>query len=306
MASTLGAVRRGIPLRPKNGQMAETASDLVLDLDELEAAICDRRTRVLVLNTPHNPTGKVFSRDELEGIASVLKRHPGIIAVSDEVYEYSVFAGKEHVRFATLPGMWDRTISLYSAGKTFSCTGWRVGYSIGPAKLIEPMIYAQSVINFCSANPMEIAVASAMEAAATNGYFDQLPALLEAKADVLGASLANAGLAVVKPEGGYFVVASAAKVGGEAADAEEARGNPRDMVASEFMTTDVGVCCLPTSVFYAPQTSNGDVQRDIGAGDLLRFCFVKTDAELAEAGKRLLAANFEFDSDVKMFGTSPV
>jgi aspartate/methionine/tyrosine aminotransferase len=246
---------------------------------------------VLVLNTPHNPTGKVFTRDELEGIASVLKRHPGIIVVSDEVYEYSVFKGKEHVRFATLPGMWDRTISLYSAGKTFSCTGWRVGYSIGPASLVEPMIHAQSVINFCSANPMEIAVASAMQSAVSNGYFDQLPAMLEAKANFLGDALTKAGLGVVQPEGGYFTVASAVNVGGEAADEAEAMGQPRDLPASEFMTKEVGVCCLPTSVFYAEggrERRDVDGGQDQGAGDLLRFCFVKTDKELC--GARFLSA----------------
>lgn len=279
-----------VSLRPRNGVSAASAADLVLDLGELEAAICDRRTRFLVLNTPHNPTGKVFSRDELEGIASIVERHPGLIVISDEVYEYSVFGDAEHVRFASLPGMWDRTVSLYSAGKTFSCTGWRVGYSIGPAHLVQPMIHAQSVISFCVASPLEMAVATAMEAAATNGYFVEYPKMLERKAVFLEEALAGAGLDVVKPQGGYFcmansdvVVASAGYSAGVGAGGASG-GAAADVLASEYMTKEVGVCCLPTSAFYTSDTT--------GAGKLLRFCFVKTDDELAEAAHRLKAADF--------------
>lgn len=134
-----GGTPVSVPLRPREGaQPAADGSRRVndvysLDLDELRAAFTPR-TRAIMLNSPHNPTGKVFSREELEGIAGVLRDFPDVLVISDECYEY--MAWKPHTRFATIDGMWDRTVTISSAGKTFSCTGWKIGYVVGPADLV--------------------------------------------------------------------------------------------------------------------------------------------------------------------------
>ena len=123
---------------PLRADWAKSAADWTLDLSELEAALSER-TKLLVLNTPHNPTGKVFSAAELEGIAHIVRKYPRLVVMSDEVYEFMTFDGLPHARISALPGMFDRTLSIHSAGKTFSATGWRIGYVIGPAPLITPL-----------------------------------------------------------------------------------------------------------------------------------------------------------------------
>jgi kynurenine--oxoglutarate transaminase/cysteine-S-conjugate beta-lyase/glutamine--phenylpyruvate transaminase len=139
-----GATPVFVPLRP-TGEASEGASKMfTLDLDELEAAITDK-TRVLLINTPHNPTGKMFSRKELEGIAAIVKRHPAVTVFSDEVYEWIVFdpENEPHISMASLPGMFDRTLTMSSSGKTFSCTGWKVGWAIGPPHLVKAVSAVQ-------------------------------------------------------------------------------------------------------------------------------------------------------------------
>jgi kynurenine--oxoglutarate transaminase/cysteine-S-conjugate beta-lyase/glutamine--phenylpyruvate transaminase len=142
-----GATPVFVPLRP-TGKASEGASKMfTLDLDELEAAITDK-TRVLLINTPHNPTGKMFSRKELEGIAAIVKRHPAVTVFSDEVYEWIVFdpENEPHISMASLPGMFDRTLTMSSSGKTFSCTGWKVGWAIGPPHLVKAVSAVQQYV----------------------------------------------------------------------------------------------------------------------------------------------------------------
>lgn len=157
-----------------------TSGDFCIDLDRLDALLTPK-TKMLVLNTPHNPTGKVFSRRELEGIAAVLKKHPHVLVLADEVYEFMAYDGLAHERIASFPGMFDRTISLFSAGKTFSCTGWRVGYAIAPAHLTTAITKAHSTVPFCGTTPFEVAMASCFEQAQSNGYLDELKATLEVR-----------------------------------------------------------------------------------------------------------------------------
>ena len=139
-ADLMGAKTIGVPLR---ADWAKSSADWTLDLAELEAALTER-TKLLVLNTPHNPTGKVFSAAELEGIAHIVRKYPRLVVMSDEVYEFMTFDGMPHARISALPGMFDRTLSIHSAGKTFSATGWRIGYVIGPAPLITPLVRARA------------------------------------------------------------------------------------------------------------------------------------------------------------------
>ncbi|GMF13392.1 unnamed protein product [Phytophthora lilii] len=155
-----------------------TSHDFQVDLAKLEAMITPK-TKMLVLNTPHNPTGKVFSRDELQQLARVLERHPDVIVLADEVYEFMTYDGLPHERIAAMPGFFDRTISLFSAGKTFSCTGWRTGYAVGPAHLVGGVTKAHSTVPFCGTTPFEVALASAFREAKHNGYYDELKETLQ-------------------------------------------------------------------------------------------------------------------------------
>ncbi|KAJ0392999.1 hypothetical protein ATCC90586_004664 [Pythium insidiosum] len=181
-----------------------SSSDFRVDLNKLDAAITPR-TKMIVLNTPHNPTGKVFTQAELEGIIGVLNKHPHVTVLSDEVYEFMCYDGRKHERIASFPGMFDRTISLFSAGKTFSCTGWRVGYAICPSHLAGSITKAHSTVPFCGVTPFEVALASCFEQVKANGYLEELTATLQAKRDRLVGALEEANWKPIVPEGGYFV-----------------------------------------------------------------------------------------------------
>ena len=135
-----------------------------LDIAALEASVTER-TKLLVLNSPHNPTGKTFSADEMEAIAALVRRHPNLRVISDEVYKYTVYAGEPHTHFAALPGMFDRTVTLSSAGKTFSITGWQAGWCVGPAELIKPIQLLLPFVQFCVSTPMQEALARVLDLA---------------------------------------------------------------------------------------------------------------------------------------------
>jgi N-succinyldiaminopimelate aminotransferase len=173
------------------------------DRDELRAAF-SVRTRALILNTPHNPTGTVYSRAELTVIAELCQEFD-VVAITDEVYEHMVFNGAEHVRLATLPGMRDRTLTLGGAGKTFSCTGWRIGWAIGPAPLHDALYRLRQFTVFAAPTPFQFAIAAGLRFA--DAYFRQLALEYQARRDCLQGALAAAGLQPVKPAGGFFIAA---------------------------------------------------------------------------------------------------
>jgi N-succinyldiaminopimelate aminotransferase len=244
-----GGVRRTLTLRPP---------DWALDGDALRAAI-GPRTRALLLNSPHNPTGKVFTRDELSLIAAVCLEHD-LIAITDEVYEHLVFDG-EHVPLATLEGMAERTLTISSLGKTFSCTGWKIGWATGPAALVAGVRAAKQFLTFAGGTPFQHAgaVALGLDDAWYAGFADGM----RVRRDRLCAGLAEAGLHVLEPAGGYF-----ANVLVDGDGAEFCRALPER----------VGVVAIPTSVFYA----------DPDAGrSLVRFTFCKR-AEVIDEGVRRL------------------
>lgn len=292
-ADLLGIATVGVPLRlaarasrdGDDGSRRRSAGDFKLDLAELDAAVTPR-TRLLVLNTPHNPTGKVFSRDELEGIAGVVRRHPQLLVLSDEVYEFMCFDGLQHHRFATLEGMWERTISLFSAGKSFSCTGWRVGYSIGPAALVQPLQQTQGTISFCSPTPLQVAVAVALRRAEEEGYFVALAASLQAKRDALCGALADAGMPPIVPQGGYFVLADTGGLGGAEMDLESDRDEPKDVMMNRRLTRDIGITGIPTSGFYSSHNRHL-------SDDVLRYAYCKTNSQIAKAADNLKPRSLE-------------
>ena len=266
-----------VPLRaPAN---AAAAADWVLDTDELAAAFSPR-TKLLVLNTPLNPLGKVFTRDELQQIAALAIEH-NITVLSDEVYEWMVYATAArpvaHVRIATLPGMWERTVTLGSAGKTFSVTGWKIGWAIAPPRLAHAILMAHQWIPFAVATPLQEAVATAFEQAGPQGYFAWLAAMYQDKRDRLLQALTAAGLRPMVPDGSYFIVVdtSTLSVQGE-------EGVRRDVAVCRWLTRTAGVAAIPPSPFYS------EPHRHL-TDNLARFTFCKSDDLLEEAERRLLA-----------------
>jgi N-succinyldiaminopimelate aminotransferase len=254
-----GAVRRPVTLRPGPSGRFE------FDPDELRAAF-GGRTRLVLLNSPHNPTGKVFTRAELELVAGLCREHD-VVAVTDEVYEHLVFsdAAEPHVPLAGLPGMLDRTLRVSSAGKTFSCTGWKVGWATGPARLVSAMLRVKQFLTFVNGAPLQPAVAVAL--GLPDAYFTGFTAGLQERRDSLVAGLTGAGLTVLPSEGTYFVTADIRPWGG--------------VDGVEFcreLPARCGVVAVPTQVFYDHQEAGRH---------LIRFAFCKRAEVIDEAVRRL-------------------
>jgi aspartate/methionine/tyrosine aminotransferase len=268
-----------VPLRPRPN--AQSSADWVLDIAELEAAITPR-TRLLVVNTPQNPIGKVFSRAELEEIAVVVQKHD-LLVLSDEVYEWMTYSDGartghqrvEHVRIATLPGMWERTVTLGSAGKTFSVTGWKIGWAIAAAPLAHAILMAHQWIPFTVATPLQEAVAAAMEIAPERDYFNWLSTMYQEKRDFLLNVLREVGLSPLTPDGSYFILVNTSHL-----DVPLEPGQRRDRSVCRWFTREVGVAAIPPSPFYSPE-------HQYLTDNLARFCFCKTDDLLQEAAVRL-------------------
>jgi aspartate/methionine/tyrosine aminotransferase len=235
------------------------------DRDELRAAFA-RRPKVIFVNTPHNPTGKVYSRAELELIASLCQEYD-VLAVTDEVYDRLVYDGAAHVSLATLPGMWERTLTLNSVGKTFSVTGWKIGWAVGPALLNKALRAAHQWVTFATSTPTQDATAVALEQAAANGYYDQLRAEYDERRLLLQGILEGVGLPTLPVEGSYFISTDIS-----------ALGYHDDGAFCRFLTTEIGVAAIPTSAFYTDPAS---------APGFARFCFAKQHTTLEAAGERL-------------------
>lgn len=255
-----GAVRRTSVLRFPH-----------FDLDEagLRAAFSSR-TRLVLLNTPHNPTGKVFTREELALICELAQEYDAWV-VTDEVYEHLTFDGRQHVPIATMPGMKDRTLTISSGGKTFSTTGWKVGWIVGPSEAVTAVRTVKQFLTYATAGPLQPAIALGLGLG--DETFRALTSSMQAQRDVLCDGLAAAGLSVARPAGGYFVVADTAALGA------------RDALAfCRELPSRAGVVAVPVSVFHD----------DPAAGaTLVRFAFCKRPEVLHEAVRRLAGASFE-------------
>lgn len=233
-----------------------------LDLDELRDAVTDR-TRLILLNTPHNPTGTVLSRDELAEIAR-LACERDLLVITDEVYEHLVFEG-EHIPLATFPGMRERTVTIGSAGKTFSFTGWKVGWTTASRELTTAVRSAKQFLTFVSAGPFQYAVAEAL--ALPDSYFTGLREDLRAKRDILATGLADAGFQVYRPAGTYFITTDIRPLGFD-----------DGFAFCRALPERAGVVAIPNAVFYDHQ--------DQGA-PFVRFAFCKRQDVLEEAVARL-------------------
>ncbi|MEV5277529.1 pyridoxal phosphate-dependent aminotransferase [Streptomyces sp. NPDC051994] len=253
-----GATRVPVTLRPSDGRF-------VLDLDELRAAVTPR-TRLILLNTPHNPTGTVLTRAELTAVAE-LACERDLLVITDEVYEHLVFDGAEHIPLASLPGMRERTVTIGSAGKTFSFTGWKVGWVTAAPELVTAVRSAKQFLTYVASGPFQYAVAEALSL--PDSYFAAFRADHQAKRDLLSAGLTAAGFAVHRPAGTYFVTSDIRPLG-------ESDG----YAFCRALPERCGVVAIPNAVFYD--------HRDEGA-PFVRFAFCKQTAVLEEAVTRLKA-----------------
>ena len=236
-----------------------------LDLDRVAAAFSSR-TRAIIVNTPNNPTGRVLSRAELEGIAELCRRHDAI-AITDEIYEHIYYEG-EHIPIATLPEMAERTITISGASKTFSVTGWRVGTIISPASVAGAIRKVHDFLTVGAPAPLQEAIAVGMETL-DRAYYDSLATEYRTRRDLLYRGLVDAGFKCKSPEGAYYILADFSDLS-ELSDVDFAR----------WLVTDVGVASVPGSSFFS--------KREMGR-NITRFAFCKTEPMLEEAVRRLRA-----------------
>ncbi|MFQ5859063.1 MAG: methionine aminotransferase [Anaerolineae bacterium] len=259
-----GGICRYVPLRAPD----EEHPRWWFDTDELTNAFSSR-TKLLLLNTPHNPTGKVYTRDELQLIADLCQKWD-VYVLSDEVYEYILFDGFEHVCIGSLPGMWERTLTVSSAGKTFSLTGWKIGWSFASPELNAAVRGTHQFIVFCSAAPLQEGIAVGLAEAEERGYHAELRAMYQSKRDLLVDALQQADLRPYRPEGTYFILCDISHLGFD-----------DDVAFCRHLTTDAGITAIPPSFFYS------DAHKHLGQ-QLARFSFCKEDATLRDAAQRLL------------------
>ncbi|TFD69013.1 aminotransferase class I/II-fold pyridoxal phosphate-dependent enzyme [Cryobacterium ruanii] len=252
-----GGIHRTVPLR---------APDFQPDLDALRAAVTDR-TRLILVNDPHNPTGAVFPRATLELIVELAHRHDAII-VTDEVYEHLTF-GAPHVPIATLPGAWERTVTISSGGKTFSLTGWKVGWLSAPAAIVTAILAVKQFLTYVTAAPFQPAIAVGLTL--PDAFFAGIAAELKHKRDVLAAGLRMAGFAISVPQGSYFIVADATRLG-FTDGAELCRRLPEL----------AGVVAVPIAAFCSPA-------HRAEYAPLVRFAYCKKVELLEQASARLAA-----------------
>lgn len=237
--------------------------DWQLDVDALRAALTPR-TRAILLNTPANPSGKIFTMPELEQVAAVCLEHD-LFLITDEIYEYFVYDGARHICPATLPGMRERTIAISGFSKTYSVTGWRVGYSAADQRWMPAMAHFHDLTYVCSPAPFQHGVAAGLEQLPP-AFYTQIAADHQSKRGRLASALEAAGMEPAIPPGAYYILARAGHLPGKTA-AQKAR----------HLMAATGVASVAGSAFFRP-----------GRGeDLLRFCFAKQDAELDEACERL-------------------
>jgi N-succinyldiaminopimelate aminotransferase len=252
-----GAIPRFIPLHAPTWEF---------DWDELKGMF-NPRTRAIMVNTPHNPTGKVYTRPELEYIAELCQAYD-VIAITDEVYEHILYTGAQHLRLATLPGMAKRTLTLSSIGKTFTATGWKIGWAIGAPDLVRGVFQARQFISFAVASLLQSAAADVLSNAPMS-YYEELQQLYQAKRDFLYTALQQTKLKPIMPQGSYFIMADCS-----------ALGLPDDRTAADYLAREVGVVSIPPSPFYCAE------HRHL-AHSLLRFSVCKTDETLQAAAERL-------------------
>ncbi|XP_037512203.1 kynurenine aminotransferase-like [Rhipicephalus sanguineus] len=280
MTLMAGGVPVFIPLRPKRHGLISSA-DWLLDRDELTSKF-NSRTKMIVVNTPHNPTGKVFSREELEMIAHLCRKH-NVICLIDEVYEWIVYEGAKHIRMNTLPGMWERTITIGSAGKSFSVTGWKIGWAYGPRHLLRGLQLVHQTCVYALSTLLQEAIAVSLEKVMERdtesaSYWCDLSRTLQRKRDFMCASLSAVGLVPTVPQAGYFLVCNfsslAPKINLEGRET-------KDYLFARWLCKTKKLLGIPPGAFYSVNSKHL-------AQYLIRFCFAKDDSTLQKAADILM------------------
>jgi len=302
-----GATAKFVPMKfaevsKESSQGGSVSGEWQLDVEALRSAITPL-TRLIVLNTPMNPTGKVFTREELEAVAEVVRENPDVLVLSDEVYKFMIYTDEDdedpeanvntpvgHIHFASLPGMWDRTITVSSAGKTFSVTGWQVGWVVGPERFLAPIQLRLPFMQFCACTPMQQALVKVLEQAlqpyaGEKSYYTWLRKAYAQRKAFLAQALENAGLTTVRGDGGFFMIADISNIEVPQKYLEESTDAcpemTRDWAFCRFLAIECGVVALPCSAFFS--------EKNKATGkNLVRFAFCKTSPTLQEAAKRLL------------------
>jgi N-succinyldiaminopimelate aminotransferase len=253
-----GGIPRYYTLRPPDWQ---------IEKDSL-AALFNERTKLILINTPHNPTGKLFDFEELQLLADLCQAHD-VVAVMDEVYEHIVFDGRSHRTMAKLPGMAGRTVTISSLGKTFSVTGWKVGWAIAAPELTQAIVRSHQFITFSGTAPLQEAAITALET--DDRYYAELTEMYQGKRDFLVTALQAAGLRPIPPSGTYFIMVDIGHL-----------DFPDDVAFCRHLTTELGVAAIPPSAFY---------HLPADGARLARFAFCKREETLVEAARRLMRLN---------------
>lgn len=251
-----GATPIFVPLHPPNW---------TFDPDELRNAF-NTKTRAIILNTPHNPTGRVFTLEEMTLIADLCKEHD-VTVISDEVYEHLTFDPIKHTPIATLPGMLERTITVSSMGKTFSATGWKIGWVYGAPEMVKGVAQAHQFVTFAVNHPAQMAAAYALNLPGT--FYEDFQAMYTRKRDLMMAALNRSGMKAFQPEGTFFVMADFAEV-----------FDGDDIEFARYLTSEHGVACIPPTFFYSTEHAHM-------ASTQARFAFCKSDEMLHAVGDRL-------------------
>lgn len=252
-----GGIPRYCPLRPP---------DWTFEADELRG-LFNAKTRAIIINTPHNPTGKLYTLEELRLIADLCQEYD-VIAITDEVYEHLIFEDSRHISLNTLPDMFERTVKIGSLGKTFSFTGWKIGWVIGAEAHVMGCQRARQFISFAVAHPFQAAAVQAFQM--PESYFTDFRAFFQARRDQLLDLLVRAGLKPLKPNGGYFIMAEFSDI-----------FTGSDVEFAKWLTREVGVACIPPSYFYS-ESHKPMIEQ------YARFAFCKSEGMLQLAGKKLM------------------
>ena len=239
------------------------APDWTFSPEDLERAV-GPNTRGILVNTPANPSGKVFTAEETRWIADFATRHD-LIVFTDEIYEYFLYDGRLHLSPGSLPGMAERTVTISGFSKTYSITGWRIGYSVSNPLWTEMIAYMNDLVYVCAPSPLQAGVAAGLSELSA-GFYEHLGMEYRAKRDLISAALERSGLTPCSPQGAYYILADASRLPGETSKEK-----------AMFLLERTGVATVPGGAFY--HNREGE--------NLLRFCYAKTDAELSEACRRL-------------------
>lgn len=276
-----GGIPRYVPMvPPPPGASRISSNEWQFDWARLEEHLARPRTKALFLNTPHNPIGKVCTLDELQRLAALCIKHD-ILVIADEVYDILTYDGQEHVRIAAIDGMWERTITVGSAGKSFACTGWRIGWAIGAPHLIRPTTAAHVRITFTVNSAAAEGSAIGLELAPHNGFFERQAAEYDTRRREMLSALDRLGLPYYVPHGSYFVLvdASAIRIPDDFELPPHVLAKPRDNHVCWFIAKTCDVVVLPATAFYSEEGA------EIGQR-FIRFAFCK-DGQTAEAERRL-------------------